>query len=579
MMLAAGILTAASCSDFKDYNEVPTDALPAGNQTLWQNIQQNADLTDFASLVKQAGFDTELDKTKSFTVWAPKNNSFLVSDYQNLSQADLLQQFVKNHVAEYGHQASGAVSKRIHTLNEKSYTFEGDGTQYSFNGIAISKANQPSNNGLLHIMDGAAPFRPNLYEYLKTREGIDSLRNHFIRYEQTYLDAANSVKGPMVDGVQTYIDSVMVTSNSLVSSLNARLTNEDSTYTFIMPTDSAFQMMYNRVKSYYNYIGTTLMHDVENFGKAGDSQTKSVTVNASYMNDSLVRRTIVRNLIYSNNDAYNQWLVGNGAFTDSVRSTTRNKFSNPKALFEEHLVGAPQPVSNGYTRIVDSLAFYPWETYCPKVAAHLSHNLVKLFPTTAKAESRTLVNRDNSPLTNLFGPEYTEKEYRYRYITPGGDRAKSEFYVSLPNLKSTTYNFYVVFLPTAKISGLDGRPNWLNFQLNYCGANGKLAVYNFSKAYADSLQTGGKLPAVPASVSATTAFTNDPMKCDTIFIGRFSIPVCYDGLGDEYYPSLRVSSPISVFNNTQLATYSRDVCIAAIIVKPVELDEFEANNK
>ena len=110
VMLAAGMLTATSCSDFKDYNEVPTDALPAGNQTLWQNIQQDAELSDFAALVKQAGFDTELDNTKSFTVWAPKNGTFSMADYQGLSQANLLQQFVKNHVAEYGHQASGAVS-------------------------------------------------------------------------------------------------------------------------------------------------------------------------------------------------------------------------------------------------------------------------------------------------------------------------------------------------------------------------------------------------------------------------------------------------------------------------------------
>jgi len=34
-----------------------------------------------------------------------------------------------------------------------------------------------------------------------------------------------------------------------------------------------------------------------------------------------------------------------------------------------------------------------------------------------------------------------------------------------------------------------------------------------------------------------------------------------------------------VFNSTQLATYSRDVRIAAILLRPVELDEFEAKNK
>ena len=64
-----------------------------------------------------------------------------------------------------------------------------------------------------------------------------------------------------------------------------------------------------------------------------------------------------------------------------------------------------------------------------------------------------------------------------------------------------------------------------------------------------------------------------------MFIGRFNFPVNYSGLGEDYYPSLHVTSPISVFNSTQLATYSRDVRIAAILLRPVELDEFEAKNK
>ena len=37
-MLAATMLTAASCSDYDDYNTVPTDAQAGANQTLWENI-------------------------------------------------------------------------------------------------------------------------------------------------------------------------------------------------------------------------------------------------------------------------------------------------------------------------------------------------------------------------------------------------------------------------------------------------------------------------------------------------------------------------------------------------------------
>ena len=135
----------------------------------------------------------------------------------------------------------------------------------------------------------------------------------------------------------------------------------------------------------------------------------------------------------------------------------------------------------------------------------------------------------------------------------------------------------MVFLPSAILAD-DARPNWLNFQLNYCDAKGNTQVYNFSKAYAEALKTGGKLPAVPTKVDGTTAFVNDPEKTDTVFIGQFTFPVNYRGL-DDIYPSIHVTSPISVFNSGQLATYSRDVRIAAILLRPVELEEFEAKNK
>ena len=584
VMMAAGILAAtSSCSDFSDYNDVPSDVSAAGNQTLWENISQNSQLTDFAELVKRTGYDSYLNTPRSLTVWAPANGSFDKSAYDNMSDEDVLRQFVKGHIAEYGHLATGKVEERVHMLNDKSFDFLGEGS-YTFDGVSVSQANLPSSNGVMHIMNGAAKFLPNLYEYLKVGENIDMLREHFMRYEEERLDQNASVKGPMVNGIQTWIDSVMITSNSLVNQLNARLANEDSSYTFLMPTDKAFQEMYDRVKPYYNFISATKVHDVENYSSASATDVKtSPTINATYMTDSLVRRTIVRNLIYSNNDTYNQWIVGKGEYLDTIKSTTRNKFSNGKEIIEDNIIGKPIRMSNGYGRLVDSLAFYPWETFCGDLVFEPRRYMVKLFPASAQMSTFRVYNNDGTPLTNLFGEDTELTEYRYGWISPGGDRTKPEFFVALPNVMSTTYNFYVVFMPTRLTNGgaVDNRPNWLNFQLNYCTAKGATATYNFSKAYADALISGGTLPAVPSAVNATTAFMNDPTKTttDTVFIGQFTFPVNYNGLGDEYYPSLRVSSPISVLNNTHLTNYSRDVRIAAILLRPVELEEFEAKNK
>ena len=92
-------------------------------------------------------------------------------------------------------------------------------------------------------------------------------------------------------------------------------------------------------------------------------------------------------------------------------------------------------------------------------------------------------------------------------------------------------------------------------------------------------ETLPKLPTAQNQLTMETAFENDPMKTDTVFIGRFTFPVAYNGLGNDYQPNIRITSPINVFNPTQMETYTRNVRIAAIIMKPVEYDEFEANNK
>ena len=115
----------SSCSDFEDYNEAVRDVIPSANRTLWENIQQRPELTDFAALVKRAGFDDELNATEYYTVWAPVNGSFNPADYSSLTDDALLKQFVKNHIARYSFPASGTVSERVMMLNEKSYDFTG----------------------------------------------------------------------------------------------------------------------------------------------------------------------------------------------------------------------------------------------------------------------------------------------------------------------------------------------------------------------------------------------------------------------------------------------------------------------
>ncbi len=572
--MAASMLAASSCTDYSDYNEAPVDGVASANQTLWENILQRQDLSNFRTLVQQAGFDTELANSRAYTVWAPVDGSFDMTEFQGLSKEDLLKQFVKNHVADYSHQASGTIDERVHTLNEKSYSFTGNGS-YTFGGLEVKQANLPGTNGLMHLVNGAVHFYPNLYEYLSVGADLDSLRDHVRRYEVNVLDQDKSVKGPMVNGIQTYIDSVMITYNTLTRQLNASIENEDSSYTVLLPTNKAFMGMYNKVQSNFNFINETTTLDVENFAKAdATSPTKTAKVDAKFLRDSLTRRAIMRNLFYSNKDGYNRWLVEQVNSTDTLRSTTRTKISNPEEVLNTYRVGTPVDLSNGYAHIQDSLAFFPWETYNPELDINPAAYVEKVFNGSAHMSSVP-----DSLLKPVFGEDFEQSSYYYLWVDPSSPYTKPDIFVSLPDVLSTTYNIYVVFMPTARREfGNEPKPSWLNFQISYTDEKNKIQTYHFSKAYADSLQSGGKLPDPAKGVTSATAFTNDPQRTDSLFIGRLTFPVCYKGLGDEYYPVLHISSPISPFNQKQMATYTRDVRIAAIILKPVELDEYEANN-
>ena len=361
-MTVATMLAVTSCSDFSDYNDTPVSDVQQAERTLWDNISQNDQLSDFATLVKKAGFDDELSQPHFYTVWAPVNGTYDASSLMSADSATVLYQFVKSHIAEYNHGISGPVDERIHALNRKSFVFEGDG-QYTYAGQALKQLNIPNSNGIMHLLDGAARFYPNIYEYLLTYEGIDSVSAYFKRYETSVLDTKNSVLGPTINGKQTYIDSVMITSNSLLKMFDAKLDKEDSTYTMLVPTNEAWQAQYDKISKSFNFINTTVAQNIDEATSTSSAPTVSVTVDAAYTKDSLTRLYLVSDLVYNNNNYYNNWLVNDAVEPyDTLLSTTYGVITNPQEVMSR--VIDREIMSNGTFCIVDSLAFRPWESWC-----------------------------------------------------------------------------------------------------------------------------------------------------------------------------------------------------------------------
>lgn len=581
-MMAAGVLAATSCTDFDDYNTVSSEGnVASAGSTLWENIQQHPQLKTFAELVKKSGFDQELNQAHYYTVWAPADGTYDASVYQNMDAAALLKQFVKNHVAEYGHNATGQVNERVLMLSAKTYAFTGNGT-YTFDGVSVDQnnCNLANSNGVLHLLNGQAAYYPSVYEFITDTVaagsyGLDSLSRYFLRYENTYLDEDMSIAGSIVDGMQTYVDSVMITENALWRWLNAKIQEEDSTYTVLMPTNNAWNKSYERIKSFYNYIPKT---------KAQGYVTALVenerTIDPVYWQDSMVTQYLTRYLTYSNADLYNQWIEGTPSYlgTDTIRTTSGSKLSNPREMLS-HTV-ATIPMSNGVGRVIDSLAIIPMETYAPEL-----HSSSVLRVLTGNAQN---VRVDFPDPEKVDLTQERNSRYDYLWVEPTGGYSKPELDIQLPNVLSTTYDIYCIFVPenvdTKKPNAVT-LPNRVIFELNYCDEKGELKNVTFldeSEENINSFQERFNLTDNATNRTTIRAFSNDTSKVDTVFVGEFTFPVCYRGLRtatEDYCPNIKITSPFSAFSTPLMAAYTRDLRIAGILLKPKELVESEESNK
>ena len=273
--LALAALTFTACSDtWDEHYEGTADGVLEGS--LWQAINNDGNLSNFASVLKACGFDKSLASSQVFTVFAPTNASFsaeeaaeLIAAYNEekdkVSEEDntIIKEFVKNHIAMYSHSVAPGVTDSLMLMNGKRVTFSEK--MIGTTPIQDGTANQHYENGVLFVVNNKIEYEPNVFEYLRKDPELDSLRSflydsHFYRKE---FEASLSVPGGIEDGKTVYLDSVFSQVNELFYNrfLNARLTAEDSTYWMVAPTNTVWRELIEKYEPYFNYTKTTVDRD------------------------------------------------------------------------------------------------------------------------------------------------------------------------------------------------------------------------------------------------------------------------------------------------------------------------------
>ena len=588
LLLTPIFALAAGCSDYDDWNTVQEDSNPAAEQTLWENLNSQSQISDFMKVLKRAGLQETLSANRYYTVWAPLDGTFDVDSVLNCTDDAILAQFINNHIAEYNHLAKGNLYERVKTLNKKSYEFMMADGRYTYNAqpLVANMYNLPSSNGTLHVINGESEFLPNGLEGLSMIEGIDSVAAYILQYNDTTLDTRSSVIGPVVNGKQTYLDSVFTTSNTLTTRLRARIESEDSTYSILLPTNEAYIKQYNTIKPFFKFYDGMKCQVYNETTDNFDSQTitaSTLGVDFSFLSDSLTRRMIVDNLFYSNNNKYNMHLVKADAenFNDTIVSTTRGWFSNGDEIFKEQYIVNKERLSNGFGYVVDTLAFKPWETYNPEIVIPGFYAERHVNDLTF---SRVALDEEyvNTKLVNLE-PGQT---LTFCWAT-SGERSKPEVDYTIDGVMATTYNIYAV-IPPANVDLRDTinavKPNILNFSYNgyYVDDNGKTQYTTTDLVFKNERYDGEAIVQGGTAKLQDTDFVNDTSKVDTMLLGRLTIPYCYAGTG--YAPNIKVTSSarINVLRKAILDNYSRDIRICSILFVPLDLEAYlkeETNGK
>ena len=559
--LAAGAMTTA-CSDWDDHYD-NNGVSGSASETIWENVKANANLSQFADLIHKAGYDEVINTTQTYTVWAPLNGTFNYDSLNALPLNNLKQHFAMNHVARFNYPASGSVDAAVTMLNKKVMPFSGNGT-YTFNGVEVVSPNVASSNGMLHVTNGMVNYMANLFESLDSMAlPIDSISRYFHNYDQKVLDEANSVKGPVVDGRLTYLDSVFVEQNILLYLHKAMIHLEDSNYTMLLPSDEAWQKAYKAVKSCFNYKPFTFVKDIPqtNLKKATaeNYDTGSTKLDFDLLNDSIIHYMICKDLFFNNNLYHNRVLndlqTGAQLSVDSLVNTDRSIFYGTDA--SDMFADARRiDKSNGSMWLTDSLRLRPWLTYNPIIKIQGEYGAAKSYNAGATTVVPISKAEQNPDIQGNVSNGY------YLTVTPSAPASNPEAIFYLPEVRSTTYAVYVCFVPeniNASTYTDNVRPNIVQVTMGYNDLKGK--------PQEQVLKVGTK-----------SLFQSDITKVDTVYVGDFTFPLCYFGTGisnvtqASYAPYIRINSRAT--GKPNVSPYDRNLRIDYIMLVPKDLDNY-----
>lgn len=590
----AGLLGAAVLLGFTACTDDHFDIQPStvsGSHTIWQNIEANADLDSVAMILRRCKvMKSQTDKSakqtyaellatsQQLTAWLPKNGTFNAKQYLDeldsaavlrakdemagtRAEYDVANRFARNHIARFNYE-SNMGDQRIALMNSKIVNYNaGEGT---FNGVKLDAANANilSSNGMLHVLDGESQFAYNIFERLQVDSRFAKIYGDIDKYNVYTFSSSSSTQGSMNhNGSMEYVDSVWSRTNSLMTDARLTyLTDEDSLYVSVIPTDAAYEAARQKIHGLFKYA--------KNYNYAWDASKRDWTnkgTNALKFNtDSLTTYNVTSRILSASSFSvgYNsegpvttsnpQAFLNHVLTADSLNSNASlviyNKDKgNVNPIFDGQTADDAIKASNGYIFAVDNYNYDPSYSFIQKMNIN-GHNTSQVTGSTSEQAQYVTLNNENQNAEVNVDALGVDNFYYY-FPVSGNSQLNIDF--KLNNVLSTKYKISIVLLPN--------RVNINNIRAEEDGT-----IIEEKPVF--DVQIRDDKGSVIGKAVKNVSVDQDKVEKKVLW-EAFEFPYAYFGLpsGYESFPVLRVSMSYA----QQRKGKCKALSIAKVILEPV----------
>lgn len=590
----AGLLSAAVLLGFTACTDDHFDIQPStvsGSNTIWQNVEANADLDSVAMILRRCKvMKSQTDKSakqtyaellatsQQLTAWLPKNGTFNAKQYLDeldsaavlrakdemagtRAEYDVANRFARNHIARFNYE-SNMGEQRIALMNSKIVNYNaGEGT---FNGVKLDAANANilSSNGMLHVLDGESQFAYNIFERLQVDSRFAKIYGDIDKYNVYTFSASSSTQGSMNhNGSMEYVDSVWSRTNSLISDARLNdLTDEDSLFVSVIPTDAAYEAARQKLQGLFKYA--------KSYNYAWDESKRDWTnkgTNALKFNtDSLTTYNVTDRILSassfsvgynsegpvttSNPQAFLNHVLTADSLNTNVGLVIYNKDKgNVNPIFDGQTADDAIKASNGYIFAVDNYNYDPSYSFIQKININGSNTAQVTGSTSEQAQYVTLDNENQNAEVNVdaLGVD----NFYYYFPVSGNSQLNIDF--KLNRVISTKYKISIVLLP-----------NRVNINNIRAEEDGTIIE---EKPVFDVQIRDDKGSVIGKAVKNVSVDQNKVEK--KVLWEAFEFPYAYYGLpsGYESFPVLRISMSYA----QQRKGKCKALSIAKVILEPV----------